>query len=193
MIKFVLTAALALAAGTARAEQIDPAKIISAATGDWNGDGEGDLSLLVAPPEAGDDIGIYLYLRDQDHALLRLAGTAPGKVWGNGSLDGMFGQDPSIEALPGGSIAVHSQNSGIGRSRWEQTLTIAYRNDQFVVAGYTYSYYDTLDTSDNGTCDYNILTGKVTTKGKTSKVNGKTIAVADWNDDVGQKACGREQ
>jgi hypothetical protein len=30
----------------------------------------------------------------------------------------------------------------IGRSRWEQTLTIAYRNDQFVVAGYTYSYYD---------------------------------------------------
>jgi hypothetical protein len=31
-------------------------------------------------------------------------------------------------------------------NRWEQTLTIAYRNDQFVVAGYTTDYYDTIDT-----------------------------------------------
>jgi hypothetical protein len=36
-----------------------------------------------------------------------------------------------------------------------------------------------------------VLTGKVTHDGKASKVDGRTIAVADWNDDVGNKACGR--
>jgi hypothetical protein len=102
----------------------------------------------------------------------------------------MYGQDPSIEALPGGSIAVHSQNSGIGRNRWEQTLTIAYRNDQFVIAGYTHDYHDTIDLNDSGTCDYNVLTGKVTHDGKAAKVDARTITVAEWTDDVGNKACG---
>lgn len=190
MIKFVLTAALALAASPVTASEIDPASIIRAATGDWNGDGESDLALLVAPPEPGDDIGMYLYLQDKEHALLKLVTTAPGKVWGNGRLDGMYGQDPSIEALPGGSIAVHSQNSAIGRNRWEQTLTIAYRNDQFVVAGYTHDYYDTIDLNDGGKCDYNVLTGKVTRDGKAGKADARTIAVADWTDDIGNKACG---
>jgi hypothetical protein len=193
MIKFVLTAALTLVSSAAAAERIDPASIIRAVTGDWNGDGESDLALLVAPPEAGDDIGIYLYLQDKEHALLRLVTTAPGKVWGNGRLDGMYGQDPSIEALPGGSIAVHSQNSAIGRNRWEQTLTIAYRNDQFVVAGYTYSDYDTIDNDDNGQCDYNVLTGRVSRDGKASKVDGKTIAITYWDDAVGRKACGEDE
>ncbi len=190
MFKFVLILALASSAASALAEQVDPAAIIAGATGDWNGDGNNDLALLVAPPEPGDDIGIYLYLQDKSHSLQRLVTAAPGKIWGNGSLDGMFGQDPSIEARPGGSIAVSSQNSAIGRNRWEQTLTIAYRDEQFVVAGYTYSYYDTLDTDENGQCDYNILTGKVVAKGKTSTIDPKTIAVSDWQDEVGQKACG---
>jgi hypothetical protein len=191
MIKYILTAALTVAAGFAAADEIDPAKIIGGATGDWNRDGDADLALLVAPPAQGDDIGIYLYLRDKDHALLKLAVQAPGKVWGNASLDGMFGQDPSVEALPSGSIAVHSQNSGMGRDRWEQTLTIAYRNEQFVVAGYTFSHYDTLNTDDAGACDYNVLTGSVTRDGKAIKVTGKTISITDWDDDAGQKACGR--
>jgi hypothetical protein len=51
MIKFVLTAALTLVSSAAAAERIDPASIIRAVTGDWNGDGESDLALLVAPPE----------------------------------------------------------------------------------------------------------------------------------------------
>ncbi|WP_283194789.1 hypothetical protein [Rhizobium sp. AN80A] len=190
MFKFVLILALTSSANSAWADQIEPAAIIAAATGDWNGDGGSDLALLVAPPEPSNDVGIYLYLRDKNHALQRLVTMAPGKIWGNTRLDGMLGQDPSIEARPGGSIAVSSQNSAIGRSRWEQTLTIAYRDEQFVVAGYTYSYYDTLDTDDTGQCDYNILTGKVMAKGKASTVEPKTIAVGDWQDEVGQKACG---
>jgi hypothetical protein len=182
-----------VATGAAVAEDIAPERIIDAATGDWDKDGKQDLAMLVAPADQDDDIGVYIYLRDKDHELLKLVAAAPKKVWGSFSLDGVFGQEPSIKALPNGSIAVHSQNSSIGRDRWEQTLTVAYRNSAFIVAGYTYSYYDTLDPDSNGPCDYNVLTGKVTKNGKDSKTDPRTVKIEDWDDQVGQKACGLSQ
>lgn len=178
------------AISSAAAGDIDPNRIIGAATGDWNKDGNQDLALLVAPKDEAEDIGIYIYLRDKEHLLLRLAATAPQKVVGNSNLDGLYGQDPTIAALPSGSIAVHSENSGIGRDRWEQTLTLAYRNGAFVVAGFTYSHYDTLDPDNNGTCDYNVLSGKVSSGGKDRKAEVKTVAIGDWTDEFGMKACG---
>lgn len=184
-----LVVALATASG-ATAEELAPERIIGAAIGDWNRDGNADLALLVAPKSDEEDIGIYLYLRDKDHLLLSLAASAPNKVVGNASLDSLYGQDPTISALPTGSIAVHSENSGVGRDRWEQTLTIAYRNGAFVVAGFTYSQYDTLDPDHNGACDYNVLSGRVSSDGKDNKVEAKTLAVADWDDAIGRKACG---
>jgi hypothetical protein len=51
-------------------------------------------------------------------------------------------------------------NESIGRDRWRQTLTVAWRDDTFVLAGFTYSWYDTLDPEKSGTCDVNLLTGK---------------------------------
>jgi hypothetical protein len=188
-IALALFAALS-AASSAAAQEIAPKQIIGAAVGDWNKDGNPDLALLVAPVDEDDNIGIYIYLRDKDHLLLSLAASAPNKVAGNASLDSLVGQDPTLSALPNGSIAVHSENSGVGRDRWEQTLTIAYRNAAFVVAGFTYSHYDTLDPDHNGSCDYNVLSGKVSSSGKDSKVEARTVAVADWADAIGTKACG---
>lgn len=57
-------------------------------------------------------------------------------------------------------MRVISQNYGIGRNRWEQTLTLAYREGAFVLAGFTYNWYDSLDLENSGTCDVNLLTGK---------------------------------
>ena len=188
-IALALFAALSVASSAA-AQEIAPKQIIGAAVGDWNKDGNPDLALLVAPGDEDDNIGIYIYLRDKDHLLLSLAASAPNKVAGNASLDILVGQDPTLLALPNGSIAVHSENSGVGRDRWEQTLTIAYRNAAFVVAGFTYSHYDTLDPDHNGSCDYNVLSGKVSSSGKDSKVEARTVAVADWADAIGTKACG---
>ena len=188
-LALALVATLA-ATTTAWADEIAPERIIAAATGDWNKDGNQDLALLVAPKDEDENIGLYIYLRDKEHLLLKLAASAPDKVVGNSNIEGMFGQDPAISALPSGSIAVHSENSGIGRDRWEQTLTIAYRNASFVVAGFTYSHYDTLDPDAGGSCDYNVLTGKVTNNGKDRKVDARTIAIVDWTDDAGTKACG---
>ncbi len=193
MKSLVCALILLSAASTAHAEDATPpGRIIDAAIGDWNKDGKPDLALLVAPPavdDADNPIGIYIYLRDDEHSLLKLVASAPNKIWGSVEPGGIVGQEPSISALPNGSIAIVSQNDSIGRDRWEQTLTLAYRNSSFVVAGYTYESHDTLNPDDSHSCDYNVLTGKVTKDGKSQKAEARTVTIQDWQDDFGQKAC----
>lgn len=125
--------------------------------------------------------------------MLQLAASASDKIWGQAAPDGIYGQEPSIAALPNGSIAITSQNDAIGRDRWHQTLTLAYRNNSFLVAGYTYDSRDTLEPDNSHECDYNVLTGKVTKDGKTLKADARTVSIQDWQDDIGQKACGNSQ
>ena len=191
MLREVLCAATIVTATPvlAMAQAFAPERIIDAATGDWNKDDNQDLALLVGPEDGGQDIGIYIYVRDKDHPLLKLVTQAPAKIWGTSTLDGFFGQEPSITALPSGSIAVTSQNSSIGRDRWEQTLTLAYRNGDFVVAGYTYTSYDTLKPDDGMKCDYNVLTGKVKRNDVASKVAPRFVTIQDWTDDTGPGPC----
>lgn len=172
------------------ADTFPAGRILSGASGDWNKDGASDLAILVAPDNEDDGIGIYLYLTESDRPLQKLVASAPDKIWGNTKLDGLYGQDPEITALANGSIAVMSQNSGIGRNRWEQTLTLAYREGRFLVAGYTYSSYDTLDPDAGQACDYNVVTGKFK-KGETAGSTApKSVAIEDWTDEIGQTACG---
>ena len=59
-----MTAFFVLSALTAQAaEAIDPGRIVSAATGDWDKDGSSDLALLVAArPRAATRITRSLYL-----------------------------------------------------------------------------------------------------------------------------------
>ncbi|WP_026619328.1 hypothetical protein M728_001021 [Ensifer sp. WSM1721] len=167
------------------AEALDPARIVSAATGDWNKDGASDLALLVAPAEDKDN-AIYLYL-NSDVGKLTLNSAIPDKVWGQFEL---YGQAPAISPLLNGSIQITSHNDAVGRERWEQKLTIAYGNGDFVVAGYTFSSYDTLDPENTLQCDFNVLNGKGTTNGKPIASKGATILLKDWRDEMGQKACG---
>lgn len=184
----VMTALVGLSAIAVRAaEAIDPDRITSAATGDWDKDGSLDLAMLVSAPEGSDeDHAVYIYLDDGDTARLKLKTVTPNKVWGDLI---MAARAPSIAALPNGSILIESHNDSVGRNRWEQKLTIAYRNFDFVVAGYTYSSYDTLDLDNTTDCDFNVLTGKGKLNGKPVAVAGEMIFLKDWNDETGQKVC----
>lgn len=187
---------VALTASTALAGSLDTNAFVSAATGDWNKDEMQDLVLMTRGEEGTMDVSFFLL--DKDYQYLKLVDVARGKVWGTASPDGFVGQAPSISALPNGSIQIYSHNDAAGRSRWEQTLTIAYRNSDFVVAGFTYKYYDTLDENGSGECDLNVLTGK----GKANLANGarkvaisvgpKFIPLKDWPEDGGIKDCGIE-
>jgi hypothetical protein len=187
---------LCAAACPLAAEPLDPAGIMQAVAGDWNKDGLEDLALLTRGSE---DMNLLFFLRDKERNFLKPAGAAIGKVWGSLDPDGVYGQDPDIKAMPNGSLQVTTQNDSVGRDRWTQTLTIAYRNTDFIVAGFTYSYRDTLDLDASGDCDLNVLTGK----GFANKPDGKggqirlQISAApqfapfkDWPDDGGMKECG---
>ncbi|WP_083198168.1 FG-GAP repeat protein [Pararhizobium polonicum] len=185
----VMTVFSGLSAISAQAAQaIDPDRVISATTGDWDKDGNTDLAMLVAAPAGSDeDHAVYVYLNDGDTGRLTLKTVATNKVWGNLT---MAGQVPSITALPNGSILITSRNDAVGRDRWEQKLTIAYRNFDFAVAGYTYTSYDTLIPDNTTHCDFNVLTGKGKRNDEPVAVTGELIFLKDWNDDRGQAACG---
>lgn len=189
MFLIVATALIGLSAGMAQAaEAIGADRIISAATGDWDKDGNADLALLVAAAEdSGDDHSVYIYLHDDEAGRLTLKTVAANKVWGN---LGIAGQRPFLTALPNGSLLITSHNDAIGRDRWEQKLTVAYRNSDFVVAGYTYTSYDTLDPDNQTDCDFNVMTGKGTAEGKPVVAKDETVLLRDWSDDRGQTACG---
>jgi hypothetical protein len=73
-----------------------------------------------------------------------------------------FGQSPFLEGEVGGPLLLREEQIGIGRSPWEQTLTIVHRDDGFLVAGQTYGTYDRISPG-SFSCDVNLLTGDWTT------------------------------
>lgn len=115
---------------------------------DFTGDGLADRAELVAQSR-GDDATLHLHITNGPTV------SVPGLTWVGG-----VGQEPELAVTPHGSLQVIAMNEAIGRNRWRETLTIAFRKGRFIVAGYTYDWYDTLNLSDQGTCDMNLLSGK---------------------------------
>ncbi|MGR6431226.1 hypothetical protein ACU5AY_09940 [Rhizobium sp. PAMB 3174] len=189
---------LLLVAGIAATPAAAADRIVDAVVGDWNKDGASDLAVLFVSSADGaeesgtGEIGISIYLRNAERDLLMPAAIVPDKVWGNAPAgdDGIYGQEPSIKATAAGSITVTTHNDAVGRDRWHQVLTLAYRDGSFVVAGYSYEYYDTLDTERNGSCDLNLLSGKGVADGKPMTMEAKRITLQDWQDETGLKVCG---
>jgi hypothetical protein len=155
---------------------IDPVDVIDVLSQDWNGDGSADRALLVSGEE---DADLYLYL-SRDDGGHRLAGIGRSIAW-HGAMAGTLA---SLEQAPSSSaFFVHSQNDAIGRNRWHNKLTIAIRDNQGLVAGYTYESRDTLNLDYSFSCDLNLLNGKGFRNGKPFRTKGQRIAIADWSDD----------
>ena len=81
---------------------------------------------------------------------------------------------------------IETAHLGIGRHKWILTLTLAYRRDAVRVVGVTYTRYDSLNPSDNATCDLNHLTrkGVVSVDGKpntTFTADQYAPKLADWS------------
>lgn len=145
---------------------------------------DGDINrfrVILVETEEGADLYVFT---DAGEGWKQVA-HAKDMVWRGG----MYGQEPWMEATEHGSLKIYSENSAVGRNRWEQVLTIAYRNGVFRVAGYTYSYYDTLDPDANGQCDVNLLTGKGVLNGKNFKTSLSALPVQDWTMDTRPPEC----
>lgn len=183
----------------AQAADIRPQDILDAAVGDWNKDGREDLAFLATT--RGDDMqaGLYVYLRAEETngSLLTLVLAVPDKIWGGrGGDTAAFGQEPSIKALANGSIAITTQNSAIGRNRWEHTISLAHRDGRFVVAGLTFNSYDTLQEEEPLSCDLNLLTGRGVVNERKISFAPIALQLQDWEtqdgEDPGIRIC-REQ
>jgi hypothetical protein len=154
--------------------------VLSAATLDFNNDAKQDRAVLVNNKDG--DVDLYLYLSKEDpnsEPLLTLA-----EMKKSAAFSGlMWGQLPSLAVSGEGSLLIKSGNESIGRDRWEQTLTLVYRNNEFLIAGITYAARDTLDPKRASSCDINLLSGKGLRNGKPVDRKFTPIRLADWSDD----------
>ncbi|EKF20490.1 hypothetical protein [Nitratireductor pacificus] len=70
----------------------------------------------------------------------------------------MSGQIPYLERAPNGSLLIQSMQTAVGRSPWEETLTLAKRDGAIVVAGFTRNSWDRISAT-GSSCDWNLLSG----------------------------------
>lgn len=191
-MKPVLMALMLSLSTAANSEPIETQKIITAITGDWNGDGGTDLAMIVeTEPTAPMDM--HFFLRDIDHNFLRPVEVVHDQIvgeWNGYDRPGYENSDtePELTALPNGSIRLHLPAMPIGSERTNQTLTLAYRDGLFIVAGFAFEHEDHLKENAQASCDINLVTGK----GQSSKpvtVPGAIIPFAKWNLGIGFAAC----
>jgi hypothetical protein len=126
---------------------------------------DGDYgSLLITHKKAND---MRLYVGAINDTLLQL----------NESLAGYT----TLDKNPAGSLLINSANDSVGRDRWSRTLTVAYRNNRYLIVGYTYSSIDTY-TMKSENCDYNLLTKKGTNGKKAVSIKTGSIDLNKWVD-----------
>jgi hypothetical protein len=164
-----------------------PEEIISALTTDINGDATLDRILLSQNEDGDATLWVYLgkdkpgggteFHRPVVAKSIVFAGPA-------------FGQQPSLEmSRNGSSLLVRSQNESIGRTAWNQTLTITWRAGRLVVAGLTYRFQDKLEMSQSGGCDVNFLSGRALRNGKPHAEKVAPLELSAFDPDKLPKAC----
>ncbi len=179
---------LGLAATPAAPSQIDAAKVIAATTGSFSNDGTMTRAVLIEDKDNdAADLAIYAANVGDDYVQVAFA----HDIAFSGA---MFGTQPELRTTKTGALQVYSENTGVGRDKWERTLTLAFRDGHYVVAGLTLSAWDGLDPKGGGTCDVNYLTGKGTANptrgGHTAvKVAAGGIPVEKWSEDSVPADC----
>lgn len=93
-------------------------------------------------------------------------------------VDGMAGFGSELTLAKNGSLQIHQYNEAVGRDRWSRTLTVAYRDGQYVIAGFTFYAYDTLRADSTESCDYNLLTGKGVRNDRKVKIHTPALPLA---------------
>jgi hypothetical protein len=185
-VAFVATTGYASAQSPKPADALRIENVLSASTLSFRNDGSMDRAVLVGGEDGAD---LYLYLAQTAPGggpdALKLALAKKNFVWSGA----MWGTLPSLSQNGKGSLIVKSENTGIGRNKWEQALTVAWRNNEFLVVGVTYHSFDGLDPKAGGSCDLNLVTGKGTRSGKPVTFAPKPMKVADWSDDSLPKEC----
>jgi len=143
---------------TAQMTGVAPHQVIGVVTADFDSDGSKDRAVLIDSLHGVADLWLYLSSKGAD---LNDPNARPSVFAVDvASVGPMWGQDAELLARGVSGLQIISQNEAIGRGRWKQALTLAFRKGAMRVAGFTYSWRDTLDLSAYGTCDVNYLAGR---------------------------------
>lgn len=160
--------------------------VLSVIAGDWNQDKRLDAAVLMK--NKNDVVEIYIFLADKKNQLQTVL-YKKDIVW-MGSMEGTF---PYLESKKkGGSLLIMSENDSIGRHRWFQILTMAYREKTFMIGGYTYESRDTLRPDGIHNCDVNLFTGNGFRNKKPFKIAGQKIKLKNWSDENIPTECEEE-
>ncbi|MCB1406042.1 MAG: hypothetical protein KDK01_07200 [Rhodobacteraceae bacterium] len=173
-MRLALATTLSLALALPLLAQEPTGRLIAALSGDWNGDAQPDAVLLVQSAEGLADVQVHLGgFRGLDPVL-----TVPGAIY----VGPMGGQAPSLAARDETSFVIAFEQTGFGRTPWMASLVIAYRGGGFVVAGYSYDFYDRLDLGHYGRCDVDLVSGSYALMHGPSDGNARDDAISDAPD-----------
>ena len=159
-------------------------KVLSVTTGDWNEDERIDSAVLMKVDEI---VELYLYLGNEDGDQEQVF-HKKDIAWSGA----MAGTEPYLKPKnKTASLFIHSENEAIGRNRWHQRLTITYREEAFMVTGYTYDDRDTLEPEKKSSCDVNLFTGKGFKDKTEFKIEAQKINLEDWTEKSIPEQCSK--
>lgn len=184
LVKQWVTFVLALSGATPLCA--DPA-VVAQLSQDLDGDGLAELALVIGES----DLSLAIFGQTEANGPVALRAEGPTLGW-MGSLN----EPPRLAVTPQGSLQVTSSNWGIGRHKWEMTLTIAHREGQYRVAGLTFGEVDTLQEYSTFSCDANLLTGDVILSGpgedlteRRDKTIVPALPISEWTPDLVRAVC----
>jgi len=182
----ILAATPALAAPRPAAPPaVPPAKVVSATSGSWTPDGSVGRAVLIDDPDNSSvDLAIYSGGAGSPTAM-KLAAFAHDIA----SSGNMAGNTAELRQTPKGALQVYSENTAVGRDKWERTMTLAFRKGRFVVAGVTMTSYDDLKPNSGVSCDLNYLSGVGKMGRKRLRISSGGIPVEKWTEDMIPTAC----
>lgn len=175
MWKSILATGLFLAAANASAsdlamnesclsEALVGSSVYQAIELDINGDTKTDLACVVNGPASDEYFQLFIYLGkgDGSYELAALAENLLMEITGGMVSVG----EPVLSSKPfaiGASLIITLEHFGVGRYKWAQTLTLAYRGNDVRLAGVDHNAYDSLDPEANPeSCSFNMLRGNMT-------------------------------
>jgi hypothetical protein len=107
------------------------------------------------------------------------------------SIGGMAKTESELGISSDGSLLITNQNDAVGRNRWQKTVTIVFRNGEYVVSQYKSHSFDTLDPDSESICEYNLLTGKGVLDGKAVTVAPEFLLLKDLKESHKFNLCAK--
>lgn len=101
----------------------------------------------------------------------------------------MWGMAPSLGQSNAGALLLRSEQTGIGRFPWHQTLTIAEKEGIYQIIGFTYSAYDRA-MGGAMSCDVNLITGDFVAEA--TRIDPETENIVTLHNEAGRTAPGMQ-